>query len=400
MTTVIEAERLGKRYLLGEDVQRRTLKGTLSSLARRNRHRREELWSLRDVSFAVGDGESLGVIGRNGAGKTTLLRLISRITEPTEGLVRTRGRVGSLLEVGTGFHPELTGRENIYLNGAILGLRARDIERRFDEIVSFAGFERFLDTPIKRYSTGMHLRLAFAVAAHIDTSILLVDEVLAVGDGEFQRKCMTKVQSVGEEGRTVVFVSHNLDAVATLCSRSIWLDQGRVVAEGPTAEVIDRYMATGLAHRGRRRLDDDGTGPVTLDAISVLDPDGKPTDATRHDRPFSVEVEYTVREPTPGFDLAIVLTGHGGIRILDEALSAGERREDHGEPGQYRARIVVPPVLGAGDYSVNIWVGSAYEDDLIWEPNALVFHLAGNPVDKPDRVLDLGLPFEIEHIDG
>ena len=329
-----------------------------------------------------------------------MLRLISRITEPTEGVVRTRGRVGSLLEVGTGFHAQLTGRENIYLNGAILGLRRRDIDRRFDEIVAFAGFERFLDTPIKRYSTGMQLRLAFAVAAHIDTDILLVDEVLAVGDAEFQRKCMTKVRSVGQEGRTVVFVSHDLDAVAALCSRCVWLDGGRAAAMGPSAEVIDQYLASGLVHRGRRDLAAGANGPVGVDTVAVLDAEGSPTDAPRRDRPFILEVDYTLRERTPGFDLAVSVSGRTGIRILEEALSSQPGRRPEEEPGRYRARVVVPPVLRAGEYTVNVWAGSAYDDDLVWEENILTFRLEGNPGDRSDRVLDLGLPFEIERIDG
>jgi ABC-2 type transport system ATP-binding protein/lipopolysaccharide transport system ATP-binding protein len=396
--TVIEADGVGKRYLLGEDVERRSLRAALGTIAGR-RGERDALWSLRDVTFSVADGESLGIIGRNGAGKTTMLRLIGRITEPTEGVVRTRGRVGSLLEVGTGFHAQLTGRENIYLNGAVLGLRRRDIERRFDEIVAFAGFERFLDTPIKRYSSGMQLRLAFAVAAHIDTDILLVDEVLAVGDAEFQRRCMTKVRSVGEEGRTVVFVSHDLDAVAALCSRCLWLDGGRIAAIGPTSGVIDRYLASGLVHRGRRdfaaRRD---AGPVALASVAVLDADGSPTDAPRRDRPFTLEVEYVLRERTPGFDLAVSVSGRTGMRILEEALSSRSDGPRPEEAGRYRARVVVPPVLRAGEYTVNVWAGSAYDDDLAWEENVLTFRLEGNPGDRSDRLLDLGLPFEIERL--
>jgi len=397
MATVIEADAVGKRYLLGEDVERGSLRAALGALGGLARQR-EALWSLRDVSFTVGDGESLGIIGRNGAGKTTMLRLISRITEPTEGLVRTRGRVGSLLEVGTGFHGQLTGRENIYLNGAILGLRRRDIERRFDEIVAFAGFERFLDTPMKRYSTGMQLRLAFAVAAHIDTDILLVDEVLAVGDAEFQRKCTTKVRSVGEEGRTVVFVSHDLDAVASLCARCVWLDGGRVAAHGPASEVIDRYLASGLTHRGRRDIDGLGRGPVRVDAVAVLDATGSPTDAPRRDQPFTLELEYTLHERTPGFDLALSVSGRSGTRILEEALSSqpGPRRPE--EPGRYRARLVVPAILRAGEYTVNVWAGSAYDDDLVWAEGILAFRLEGNPGDRSDRLLDLGLPFEVERL--
>jgi lipopolysaccharide transport system ATP-binding protein len=204
-----------------------------------------ELWALKDVSFTVKPGEVLGVIGRNGAGKSTLLKILSRITQPTGGRVELRGRVGSLLEVGTGFHPELTGRENIYLNGAILGLTRREIERRFDDIVAFAEIERFLDTPVKRYSSGMHTRLAFAVASHLEPEILVVDEVLAVGDASFQKKCMGKMDQVSRHGRTVLFVSHHMSAIKSLCTRAILIENGRIVADGNVDEVVNRYLEAG-----------------------------------------------------------------------------------------------------------------------------------------------------------
>ena len=395
MTTVIELDGVGKRYLLGEDTETRSLRAALSGLVGR-RKRRDELWSLRDVSMTVADGESVGVIGRNGAGKTTLLKLIARITEPTEGIVRTRGRVGSLLEVGTGFHPQLTGRENVYLNGAILGLRSREIDRRFDEIVAFAGVERFLDTPIKRYSSGMQLRLAFAVAAHVDTDIMLVDEVLAVGDAEFQRKCMTKVRSMGTEGRTVVFVSHDLDTVSMLCPRTFWIDRSRVVASGPSDEIIDRYLVSGLARRGRREFEHVPERPITVHSLAVLGADGVPGDALRHERPFTLEVEYTLREPVPGFDLALSVSSTGGTRILEEAFSSQRERPDHGAPGRYRAALTVPPMLRAGEYTVSLWAGSAYDQTLVWEEHALTFRLLGNPGDRSTRILDLGLPFRVD----
>ena len=396
MTDRIQAEGLGKRYWLGEDTRRSTLRDTVGLLARRRRREREELWPLRDVDLQVADGEALGVIGRNGAGKTTLLRLISRITEPTEGVVRTRGRVGSLLEVGTGFHPQLTGRENIYLNSAILGLRKRELDRRFDEIVSFAGFERFLDTPIKRYSTGMQLRLAFAVAAHIDTDILLIDEVLAVGDTEFQRRCMSKVRSVGEEGRTVVFVSHDLDAITSLCTRCIWIDDGRISADGTPSEVIGRYLSRAPSRRVERSL---GTGPVSVQALAVLGGADETTDALRRDQAITIEVEYTILEPIPGFDLALSVSGQAGQRIVEEAFSLGADWEGQGSPGYYRARLSIPPVLRAGDYSVSVWAGSAYDDTLIWEEDIVSFRLEGDPFDRTDRILDLGQPIEVEQID-
>jgi lipopolysaccharide transport system ATP-binding protein len=206
----------------------------------------EELWALKDVSFTVSSGEVIGVIGSNGAGKSTLLKILSRITEPTEGQVRLRGRVGSLLEIGTGFHPELTGRENIFLNGAILGMTQREIRSKFDEIVAFAEVEKFLDTPVKHYSSGMYVRLAFAVAAHLEPEILIVDEVLAVGDVAFQKKCLGKMQDVADSGRTVLFVSHNMSAINTLCQRSVYLENGRVKAIGPTREIVPEYLSSAL----------------------------------------------------------------------------------------------------------------------------------------------------------
>src|SRR5213082_2033224 len=230
----VEVNDVTKRYRI-RDNWRPTLREALSpsSLLGRSRDRTWEFWALRGVSFDVDEGEVIGVVGRNGAGKTTLLKILARITEPTAGVARMRGRVGALLEVGTGFHPELTGRENIFLNGAILGMTRAEIKRKFDEIVAFAEVERFLDTPVKRYSSGMYVRLAFAVAAHLDPEILLIDEVLAVGDAEFQKKCLAKMEDVAaNEGRTVIFVSHNMDAVCHLCSRCILLRQGEVAKSG------------------------------------------------------------------------------------------------------------------------------------------------------------------------
>lgn len=259
MAAAIRIENLGKRYRLGAtstmDRNLREVVGDgLRSAVRRVRGRSNGgsaeagaedgryLWALREVSFEVGHGEVVGIIGPNGAGKSTLLKILSRITDPTEGQVEIYGRVGSLLEVGTGFHPELTGRENIYLNGAILGMRKKDIERSFDEIVAFAEIDRFLDTPVKRYSSGMYVRLAFSVAAHLDPEILIIDEVLAVGDAAFQKKCLGKMRDVAGHGRTVLFVSHNMPAVQALCSRAIVLDQGRLTFEGTSEAACRSYL--------------------------------------------------------------------------------------------------------------------------------------------------------------
>jgi len=266
---------LSKAYRLGVGGGATTIREALiEKVAGESQASSDLLWALKDVSFDIRRGETVGIIGRNGAGKSTLLKLLSRITWPTEGEIRLHGRIGSLLEVGTGFHPELTGRENVYLNGTILGMRRHEIERRFDEIVAFAEIERFLDTPVKRYSSGMYVRLAFAVAAHLDPEILVVDEVLAVGDAAFQRKCLGKMGEVArEEGRAVLFVSHNMVAITALCARGILLDRGRVVSDGAAGTVVQEYLrsletlvATPLADR----VDRSGNGALRLDSVAVV----------------------------------------------------------------------------------------------------------------------------------
>src|SRR6202163_2585259 len=247
MTESIIVEELSKRYELGALQQETQLRDQLVHFLRAPFHRRapkEILWALRDVSFRVQQGEVVGIIGRNGAGKSTLLKILAKITFPTSGRVRTRGRVAALLEVGTGFHEELTGRENIFLNGSILGMKQREVEAKLDQIISFSGVERFIDTPIKRYSSGMRLRLGFAVAAHLDPDVLIVDEVLAVGDAGFQKKCLNVMEDLRNGGRTVLFVSHNMAAVENLCSRGIWIDSGRVRQDGATYEVIRSYLSS------------------------------------------------------------------------------------------------------------------------------------------------------------
>ena len=259
------------------------------------------IWALKDVSFEIQRGEVVGIIGCNGAGKSTLLKILSRITEPTTGFAEIRGRVGSLLEVGTGFHPELTGRENIYLNGAILGMRKAEIERKFDEIVAFAEVETFIDTPVKHFSTGMYLRLAFAVAAYLEPEILIVDEVLAVGDANFQKKCLDKLQDVGQEGRTVLLVSHNMSAITRMCGRAVLIKEGKVIKDGPSTEVVSVYLNSGFASTSTREWPDPTTAPggkvARLRAVRVRNEDGQITDTVDIRRPVNIEVEYEVLEP-------------------------------------------------------------------------------------------------------
>jgi lipopolysaccharide transport system ATP-binding protein len=270
------------------------LRGNAAAAANLN----ETIWALKDVAFEVKNGDVVGIIGRNGAGKSTLLKILSRITEPTEGQVDIYGRVGALLEVGTGFHPELTGRENIYLNGAILGMKREEIRRKFDEIVAFSEVEKFIDTPVKHYSSGMGLRLGFAVAAHLEPDILIVDEVLAVGDATFQKKCLGKMGEVAGEGRTVLFVSHNLDAVTRLCSRGVLLDQGRVIADGPTQQVVRSYLRSGLGTMAAREWQDNIKAPgndiARLRSVRVTTQTGQTADALDIRQPIGIEMNFEV----------------------------------------------------------------------------------------------------------
>ena len=283
MKPIVRVESLSKQYRIGArragyDTLRESLvraaRAPLKSLRSQNgRHGSDTIWALKDISFDVAPGEVVGIIGRNGAGKSTLLKTLARITEPTKGKVELYGRLASLLEVGTGFHPELTGRENIYLNGAILGMHKAEIDRKFDDIVAFAELEKFLETPVKHYSSGMYMRLAFAVASHLEPEILLVDEVLAVGDAAFQKKCLGKMGEVAKQGRTVLFVSHNLTAVKSLCGRTLWLDKGQIVEAGDTDDVVLSYVQSGTQTTLRRQWDDPATAPggsdVRLHQISI-----------------------------------------------------------------------------------------------------------------------------------
>ena len=311
MRPIIKVEGVGKRYRLGENqaaygTLRESITDALRTPFKRFRREREgdgerTIWALRDASFEVAPGELVGIIGRNGAGKSTLLKILSRITEPTIGVAKLYGRVGSLLEVGTGFHPELTGRENIFLNGSFLGMRRKEIEHKFDEIVAFAEVEKFLDTPVKRYSSGMYVRLAFAVAAHLQPEILLVDEVLAVGDTSFQRKCLDKMKDVGRSGRTVLFISHNMPAITRLCDRVILLDEGRVLQDGPSHQVVGMYLKSGLGTTAVREWHDLDKAPgneiVRLCAVRVRTEDGQISDAIDISKPVGIEMEFEVIRP-------------------------------------------------------------------------------------------------------
>lgn len=283
---IIEVNHLSKRYTIGAKQPYYSLRDTLASIAKNpivsiNKYRREknkEFWALKDISFQVMPGEVFGIIGRNGAGKSTLLKILTRITPPTDGKITLRGRTSSLLEVGTGFHPELTGRENIYLNGAILGMTRREIKQKFKEIVDFAELEEFLDTPVKHYSSGMYMRLAFSVAAHLEPEILLVDEVLAVGDVQFQKKCLGKMSDVAKQGRTILFVSHNMSAIQNLCNKTILLEDGKVISMGESNQVVKKYLSKQLINKISTQKEIDG---INLIKISFKDKDAKETNIIR-----------------------------------------------------------------------------------------------------------------------
>ena len=365
MTDVaIRAEGLGKRYRLGSGRPYRALRDTITDVVTRPFRRRTRssagrsfIWALKDVSFEVKQGEVLGVIGRNGAGKSTLLRVLSRITKPTTGRAEIHGRVGSLLEVGTGFHPELTGRENIYLNGSILGMPKREIDGKFDEIVAFAEVERFIDTPVKHYSSGMHVRLAFAVAAHLEPEILLVDEVLAVGDTEFQKKSENKMRGVAREGRTVVLVSHNMIAVSMICDRAILLRGGELVASGPTREIISRYRASDSTHTAEAVWSGEAAPAnefVRLLAVRACDLKGEPGFDLDIDKPISLEMEFEIVQTTTLVPTFHVFAESGlllfGIHDTNEAMWHTVY-----EPGRYRAGCTIPGhLMQDGEYYVTV----------------------------------------------
>jgi ABC-type polysaccharide/polyol phosphate transport system ATPase subunit len=309
--------------------------------------------------------------------------VISRITEPTTGVARIRGRVGSLLEVGTGFHPELTGRENIFLNGAVLGMSRREISAKFDEIVDFSGVERFLDTPLKRYSSGMQLRLAFAVAAHLEPEIVVVDEVLAVGDAEFQRKCLGKMSDLRGEGRTVMFVSHDLGAIAALCRRVVWLERGAIKADGPAHAVLDEYLRFGIPAQTRVDFQSDATRPAELVSVELM---GNDTAArVRRDEPFRVRLRFRAREPAFGLDIGIYLLNREGVRILDDVWSDWRQSEWLADaPGEYEATVEVPPVLASGEYVLGVWFGTALED--LFDQELMSFEVVPRPDDRKEWI--------------
>ena len=379
--TVIRVENLGKKYIIGHQGNgHRTLRDVLADAIsfRSFRNQKSEIrnlksepfWALKDVSFEVTQGEVVGIIGRNGAGKSTLLKILSRITEPTTGRVRIRGRVASLLEVGTGFHPELTGRENVFLNGAILGMSREEIKRKFDEIVAFAEVEQFLDTPVKRYSSGMYVRLAFAVAAHLEPEILIVDEVLAVGDAEFQKKCLGRMKDVGKEGRTVLFVSHNMTAISTLCRKVAWLSFGQLAALGEVKQVVGDYLTNGAKENLCWRPEKKSAGAFRYHSVEVV-PNGKGVsgDSIPADSSFQILFDYSVTAILPSGRLAFLLTNQEGTVVLSSANTDQTATLNKlWERGRNLVRCTIPEhFLAPGRYYLTISEPKEHGGDIIHE---------------------------------
>ena len=374
----IKVEGLGKSYLVGHNAARAerytalrdVMARNVHDLARKTRdmiHGRpiiqgdevEEFWALKDVSFEVEQGETLGIIGRNGAGKSTLLKVLSRITEPTKGRITLQGRVASLLEVGTGFHPELTGRENIFLNGAILGMTRREIQRKFDEIVAFAEVEQFLDTPVKRYSSGMYVRLAFAVAAHLEPEILVVDEVLAVGDAAFQKKCLGKMGAVAKEGRTILFVSHNMGAISNLTERALVLDNGALLRDVTTTDAISLYLLSGYASQTMWQAERQTEHPIQILSIGILNDHDQLAADLDVTKDFSIKISYRIRQPIRNSVIAVNIHAADGTHLVSlEDIDSNPELLMSRLPGLFQTQVCVPGNwLNNGSYLLRVGSG-------------------------------------------
>lgn len=389
----VEVNHIGKRYRIGvTSKQYNTLRETLTGLVHNPKDRiykkldeHNSFWALKDVSFNVEEGKAIGIIGRNGAGKSTLLKILSRVTEPTEGNAVIRGRVGSLLEVGTGFHPELTGRENIFLNGAILGMKRSEIEKKMDEIIAFSEVEKFVDTPVKRYSSGMYLRLAFSVAAHLEPEILVVDEVLAVGDAEFQRKCLGKMSDVANQGRTVLFVSHNMSAIMRLTDQTLVLEKGRVAMQAPTADAVDYYLSQGFSQEGQREWKEDefekNPAPFHPISIRVLSNTGVVSDTIRSTEPAHIEFEYQLDEDITGLRVGMYIISTRGEFILtsfDVDDQDNYEKFSIRKAGKYISRCTIPAdLLNEGRFVIGVNASIFKIRTYFHDEQALVFNVNG-----------------------
>lgn len=389
--TIIRVENLGKRYRIGTaNIKYATLRESLGNSFQKLKSKSklgeegfDYIWALRGLNFEVKQGQVLGIIGRNGAGKSTLLKILSRVTYPTEGIAEIRGRVGSLLEVGTGFHPELSGRENILLNGAILGMKRTEIESKFDEIVEFAEVDKFIDTPVKRYSSGMYLRLAFAVAAHLEPEILVVDEVLAVGDAEFQRKCLGKMSDVAQQGRTVLFVSHNMSAVLRLTEESLVIEKGTLAMRAPTAEAVDYYLSRGFSLEGQRLWHADEipaeSDPFQPFAIRVKNSAGIVVDTVRSVEPTTIELEYSLHSAISGLRVGIYLLSTRGEYIFtsfDTDSASHFEKLPVRQPGTYFSTCVIPAdTLNEGRYVIGVNASTYRIKRYFQDEQALTFNV-------------------------
>jgi lipopolysaccharide transport system ATP-binding protein len=384
MRPIIKVQDLSKQYYLGAPTAAySTLRETLVELARkplRSLRRRDGLptiWALKDLSFEIEQGDVVGIIGRNGAGKSTLLKVLCRITEPTVGRVDLYGRVASLLEVGTGFHPELSGRENIFLNGSLLGMTRKEIQAKFDEIVAFAEVEKFMDTPVKRYSSGMYVRLAFAVAAHLEPEILVVDEVLAVGDYAFQQKCLNKMQDVSTQGRTILFVSHNMGAISRLCKNCILLDHGKMLAMGPTTEVVQTYMTSGLIERPEYVQVSNPQKAINLTRVAVVTDDNSIRSDIAYNERFRFVVAYEVNQSVSGTSVGVALFSIDGTCAFATAdFDAHPELLGAREPGKYQTEVEVPAEwLNVGKYTVSAYIANAASSVVYDSVEAITFNI-------------------------
>ncbi|MEM8827724.1 MAG: ABC transporter ATP-binding protein [Cyanobacteria bacterium P01_G01_bin.19] len=386
--SIIKVENLGKKYILGHQKKekyttlRDVIGNTVKSVLKTNnigKNTQGEFWALDDLSFEIKQGDRVGIIGRNGAGKSTLLKILSRITEPTKGQIKIKGRISSLLEVGTGFHPELTGRENIFLNGAVLGMHKQEIKKKFDEIVAFAEVEKFLDTPVKRYSSGMYVRLAFAVAAHLEPEILIVDEVLAVGDAQFQKKCLGKMKDVGDEGRTVLFVSHNMAAIKALCDQGIFLSQGQLISQGDVEGIVDQYFLSGHETIGARETITSKCGRFELTSPYWINNEENKIKVYNFAENYRLRFEFNFKEPVSRVNPGFAIVDYMGQRIFTSHL-ADDPRVDFNR--KLEGRVVIDteinlPTLAPGVYGIIFGVRDEYENTVIYSEGELNLEIEG-----------------------
>lgn len=378
---VIRVEDLSKSFMISQEGNRHAkytalrdvVSDKVSSFFTRNQKQNEEFWALKGINFEISSGDRVGVIGRNGAGKSTLLKILSRITEPTSGRIGIRGRLASLLEVGTGFHPELTGRENIFLNGAILGMSRAEVRSKFDDIVQFAETERFLDTPVKRYSSGMYVRLAFSVAAHLEPEILIVDEVLAVGDAMFQKKCLGKMEEVSKnDGRTILFVSHNMAAIENLCSKAFVLEGGKLTFAGEVSGAIAKYQQDQFGIKTSRWICEPAIGKSSLVSVELS------VKGTQPQLELEIDFAFVSGSPHKKLFVAVDISNSMGVTILQAIPELDPFIEFRQGPQAYTICIELPALI-PDQYAVSIWLGSHFSETLVWERNIVGFEITESP---------------------